>query len=201
MGRDVMTRVAERNPEAAQKAGRLNAVPDIGPELENMRGHLEGLLPPNSGGVNRFIQIALTAYQRTEGLDKVCTTATGRASFFGAVTTAAQLGLPVGGPTQQSWILPFSQSSDEGRIKVAQFILGAAGMATLFWRHPLAQYLQTEVVYENDEFDFELGVGGFLHHKPVRVDDLSNERGLRGNAIYWYAVAQLTSGAYTFKVL
>jgi recombination protein RecT len=203
MAKDVMGRVAARNPEAAEKTGAVVPAPDMSEALANLEADYEAMLPAAFGGVTRFLRIALAAYRRTKGMDQVCRTKEGRASFLGAVMTCAQLGLPPGGPTGEAWILPFKQRGDEEDSpgRVAQFVLGAAGMATLFWRHPAAQYLQTEVIHANDEFDYEYGVGGYLHHKPVRVDDPTKEVEQRGPAVLWYAVAQLTSGAYTFKAL
>jgi recombination protein RecT len=112
-------------------------------------------------------------------------------SLLGAVLTSAQLGIEPG-PLGEGWILPW-KNGKTGKIE-ARFQLGYKGMAKLFWQHPLAAYLDTQTVYENDEFDYDFGTNAFLHHKPARGD-----RGTKTGE--YYAIAKLTNGGYRFVVL
>lgn len=81
-------------------------------------------------------------------------------SIVNAATTAAVLGLEVDGVTGQGFIIPYKGS--------ASFQIGYKGYSTLAAR---AGYtINGGVVREGDEFDFALGSGGFVRHKPLLVD-------------------------------
>ena len=48
-----------------------------------------------------------------------------------------------------------------------------------------------KVVYENDEFEYELGMDPVLKHKPARTN--------RGKPIYYYATFKLVNGGQGFQ--
>lgn len=81
-------------------------------------------------------------------------------SIMSSATTAAVLGLEVDGVTGQGYLIPF-----KGR---AVFVVGYRGFNTLGAR---AGYtINGEVVREGDEFEYSLGTGGFVRHKPMLTD-------------------------------
>lgn len=53
--------------------------------------------------------------------------------------------------------------------------------------------IQAHTVYENDDFDYELGLEPKLHHVPAKSD--------RGNPVYFYAVFHTKDGGYGFEVM
>ena len=53
--------------------------------------------------------------------------------------------------------------------------------------------IDAQTVYENDEFEYELGMDPVLKHKPARTN--------RGNPIYFYATFKLTNGGQGFQVM
>lgn len=81
-------------------------------------------------------------------------------SIMNAATTAAVLGLECDGVTGQGFIIPYGN--------VATFQVGYKGYNTLAAR---AGYtINGEVVREGDEFDYQLGTGGYVKHKPLLVN-------------------------------
>lgn len=53
--------------------------------------------------------------------------------------------------------------------------------------------IDAQTVYENDEFEYELGMDPVLKHKPARTN--------RGKPIYFYATFKLTNGGQGFQVM
>lgn len=128
----------------------------------------------------RFSRMVLTAITQTPKLAS-CTPQ----SFIGAMLTAAQLGLEPNTPLGQAYLIPYGNA--------CQFQLGYKGMLDLAYRSGEFKCIYAEIAYENDEFDFELGLDAKLKHKPA----LSN----RGEAKWVYAVYKLKNDGYAFKVM
>lgn len=110
-------------------------------------------------------------------------------SFLGAMMQAAQLGLEPNTPLGQAYLIPFK---NKGVLEV-QFQIGYKGMIDLAYRSKEVTDISAQCVYENDEFEYELGLSPVLKHKPA----LSN----RGEVILYYAVFHTKSGGYGFEVM
>lgn len=151
--------------------------------LERMGPEIAKAVPAHMTA-ERMARIAYTQVRKNPNL-AMCTAE----SLAGAILTCAQLGLEPG-PTGEAFLVPRKNNG----VWEASFEFGYKGMATLFWQHPLAMYLDTQTVYENDAFDYELGLNAFLKHKPAK-----GERGKETGE--WYAVAKLVTGGYRFVVL
>jgi len=80
-----------------------------------------------------------------------------RQSLFNAAMSAAVLGLEVDGVTGQAYLIPFAGK--------AQLVIGYKGFNTLAARSGFT--ITGAVVREGDEFDYELGSGAFVRHKPL----------------------------------
>jgi recombination protein RecT len=148
-----------------------NFIQDLQPEIARAL--------PKHMDADRMARLALTVVRQTPKLAQ-CEPA----SFAGALLTSAALGLEPG-VNGEAYLVPYG--------KECQFIIGYQGMAKLFWQSPLAQHLDAQAVYENDDFDYAYGLEPFLRHKPARSN--------RGDVIAYYAVAKLTTGASAFVVL
>jgi recombination protein RecT len=183
---DLKTRVAAQRAQQGGAVATAERPKTIYELIEGMKGEIARALPKHLSA-DRLARIALTEVRRTPLLAN-CT----QQSFGGALMTCAQLGLEPG-VTGEAYLLPF-KNNKKGGIYEVQLIIGYQGMAKLFWQSPLAKSLDTQAVYENDEFDYEKGLDAKLRHRPSLEAD-------RGKVIAYYAVATLTNGGHAFVVM
>jgi recombination protein RecT len=128
----------------------------------------------------RFTRITLSALSTNQKLAE-CTPN----SFLAAMMTAAQLGVEPNTPLGQAYLIPYKGQ--------CQFQLGYKGMIDLAYRSGEVKMIQAHTVYENDDFDYELGLEPKLHHVPAKKD--------RGAPEYFYAVFHTKDGGYGFEVM
>lgn len=105
-----------------------------------------------------------------------------RQSIFNAAMSAACLGLEVDGVTGQAYLIPF-----KGR---AQLVIGYKGFNTLAARSGIT--ITGAVVREGDEFDYQLGTGAYVRHKP---------KGSKGKITHAWACAQSLDRPAVVEVL
>ena len=110
-------------------------------------------------------------------------------SFLGAMMTAAQLGVEPNTALGQAYLIPFRNHG----IMEAQFQLGYKGLIDLAYRSGDVSIIQAHVVYENDEFTYELGLDPQLKHVPAAKE--------RGKPIAYYAMFKTKDGGYGFEVM
>ena len=132
----------------------------------------------------RFTRMALSALNTTPKLNE-CTPM----SFLAALMNAAQLGLEPNTPLGQAYLIPFKNKG----VLECQFQIGYKGLMDLSYRNPLVQTIQAQAVYENDYFEYELGLDSKLIHKPALKD--------RGEIILFYGLFKLTNGGFGFEVM
>ena len=176
---DVKNKLAQRKETAAA----VNSKKSIKEWIVAMKPQIEKALP-SVITPDRFTRMALTAVAQNPKLGE-CSPA----SFCGAMLQAAQLGLEPNTPLGQAYLIPFM---NKGKME-AEFQLGYKGMIDLAHRSGEFKSIEARVVYENDDFDFEYGLDGTIHHKPALQD--------RGNPIAYYAVYKLVNGGYGFEVM
>lgn len=119
----------------------------------------------------RFTRMALSALNTTPKLAE-CS----QMSFLGALMNAAQLGLEPNTPLGQAYLIPYR---NKGKLE-CQFQIGYKGLIDMVYRNDNIQTVQAQCVYENDEFEYELGLEPKLVHKPTLKD--------RGNLLLVYAL-------------
>lgn len=166
-----------------EKKNEVSPVKAMGDLLKRMHTQIEKALP-SVITPERFTRIALTAYSRNEKLQE-CTAE----SFLGSMMQAAQLGVEPNTPLGQAYLIPYR---NKGVMEV-QFQLGYRGMIDLAYRSGEVQNIQAHEVYENDTFEYELGLEPKLRHIPALKD--------RGEVILYYAVFKLTNGGVGFEVM
>lgn len=166
-----------------EKRNEVSPVKAMGDLLKRMHTQIEKALP-SVITPERFTRIALTAYSRNEKLQE-CTAE----SFLGSMMQAAQLGVEPNTPLGQAYLIPYR---NKGVMEV-QFQLGYRGMIDLAYRSGEVQNIQAHEVYENDTFEYELGLEPKLKHIPALKD--------RGEVILYYAVFKLTNGGVGFEVM
>ena len=141
---------------------------------------------PKHMDVDRLMRLAMTTIRTTPELRQADV-----ASLLGAVMQAAQLGLEPG-LMGHCYLIPF-KNKKKG-ITECQFIIGYKGMIDLARRSGHIQSIYAHAVYENDEFEYELGLEPKLIHKPSMEAD-------RGKFIGAYAVAHFKDGGYQFEFM
>lgn len=147
---------------------------------------------PSTITPERFTRMATTAVTLNPALAD-CTPA----SFIGAMLQAAALGLEPNTPLGQAYLIPYNRSVKvNGRwekIPEVQFQIGYRGLIELAHRSGDLKSIEAHVVYENDEFEYELGLEPKLKHKPAMKN--------RGAMTWVYAIYKLQSGGYGFEVM
>jgi recombination protein RecT len=159
--------------------------PSLAAVVQRLVPEIQRALPKHMDG-DRMARMALTVLRkdamRTDDGPRLA--ACSAESFAGSLLTAAALGLEPG-INGEAYLVPYKRE--------CTFIAGYQGLVKLFYQHPLAQYITAEAVYERDHFDYAKGLDPYLTHKPAKGD--------RGEVVYYYAGARLTTGAKDFVVL
>lgn len=92
-------------------------------------------------------------------------------------------------PLGQAFLIPYN---NKGKME-CQFQLGYKGLIDLSYRNPNMQIITAHTVYENDEFEYELGLNPCLNHRPTLGD--------RGEIRLFYGLFKLTNGGFGFEVM
>lgn len=141
---------------------------------------------PKHMDVDRLMRLAMTTIRTTPALKEADVS-----SLLGAVMQAAQLGLEPG-LMGHCYLLPFK--NNKKGITEVQFIIGYKGMIDLARRSGHIQSIYAHAVYENDEFEYELGLEPKLQHKPSMEAN-------KGEFVGAYAVARFKDGGYQFEFM
>ena len=169
--------------KAEQTEGKLKKSMSIVDMIKVLEPEIKKALP-SVMTPERFMRMALSAINNTPKLAE-CT----QISFLAALMNAAQLGLEPNTPLGQAYLIPYN---NKGTIE-CQFQIGYKGIIELVYRNELVQTISAQVVYENDQFEYELGLNARLYHKPALKD--------RGEAVLFYALFKLANGGYGFEVM
>ncbi|ACL57477.1 recombinase RecT [Methylobacterium nodulans] len=164
------TAVAERNPPA-------NPLVLVREQIQSREAEFAAALPAHIP-VERFKRVLLTAVQNNPDLLKL-----ERRSFFNAAMRAAQDGLLPDG--REGAIVEFN-----GR---AQWMPMIAGIRKKVRNSGEVSTWEANVVFENDEFEYQLGDDPKIIHRPVLVN--------RGKPIAAYSIAVLKSGERSREVM
>lgn len=132
--------------------------------------------------VSRMIRIVVSAVNQNDHLRKC-----DQNSLIVAASKALQLGLEVNTTLGQSYIIPYKGQ--------AQFQIGYQGMLDLAYRTGMYLRISAHTVYEDDEFDYELGSKMEISHKPAKVFR-KNQR-----ATHYYAILRTVNGGEMFEVM
>lgn len=153
--------------------------------LKQMAPQMKEAMPKHMN-LDRLMRITLTTIRTTPELRQA-----DPGSVLGAVMQAAQLGLEPG-LLGQCYLLPF-KNRNKG-ITECQFIIGYKGMIDLARRSGHIESIYAHAVYENDEFEYELGLNPTLKHVPTMDSN-------KGEYIGSYAVAHFKDGGYQMEFM
>ena len=171
---------AAQSAQSAQISQKPKKMQDY---IKKMQGEIAKALP-SVLTPERFTRITLSALSTNSKLAE-----TTPQSFLGAMMTAAQLGLEPNTPLGQAYLIPYRNHG----VLECQFQLGYKGLIDLAYRSGEVSTIQAHVVYENDEFEYELGLEPKLRHVPAKSD--------RGDPVFFYAVFRTKDGGYGFDVM
>lgn len=172
--------MAKKEEQAVAKAAPQKTMQAL---VKSMMPQIEKALPSVLSG-ERFGRMVLTALSSNKDL-QLCTPN----SFLGAMMQAAQLGVEPNTPLGQAYLIPYR---NKGTLE-CQFQLGYKGLIDLAYRSGSVTDISAHEVYENDYFEYELGLEEKLRHKPALTD--------RGNVILYYAVYHTKDGGHGFAVM
>jgi len=127
---------------------------------------------------DRMIRLALTEFSKNPALQRC-----NQMSVFGAIIQASQLGLEVG-VLGQAYLVPYKDT--------CTLIPGYKGLIALARRSGEVTSIETNIVYEKDEFTLVLGIDSVFTHKPYLDGD-------RGNPRLVYGVAKFKDGGHHFE--
>jgi len=147
--------------------------------LISMKGQIEMAIPKHMTS-DRMLRIALTAYNSNPKL-KECDSM----SILAAVMNSAQLGLEPNTPLGQAYIIPYG--------KKANFQIGYQGLIDLANRTKSFREISAHCVYQEDFFEYELGMDQKLIHKPAKLQT--------GEPIFYYARFKTVSDGQGFEVM
>lgn len=109
--------------------------------------------------VKQITSLVLTDFGTTPKL-RECTLT----SILGAVMECAQVGLPPGRALGLMYLIP-RKNGKSGKME-CHAEMGYKGVVAVACRPGLITNIEAEVVCENDYFEYELGTGKFLKHRP-----------------------------------
>ncbi len=175
-----MSNIIEKAAEKRLNPHRPATMQDY---IKKMQGEITKALP-SVITPERFTRIVFSALSTNPKLQE-CSPQ----SFLGAMMTAAQLGLEPNTPLGQAYLIPYK---NHGQLE-CQFQLGYKGLIDLCYRSGEVSTVQAHTVYENDTFEYELGLDNKLRHLPASSG--------RGAPTYFYALFRTISGGYGFEVM
>lgn len=173
-----MTEIVQRNP------GEVDQVPQGSPvqqviarvRTEEFMEQLAMALPENVPA-SRFVRAAVTALLQNPALAEV-----DRQSFNAALLKCAQDGLLPDG--RESALVPY-----KGK---AQYLPMIGGYRKIAGEHGWT--IETHVVYDKDEFSYELGLDPRIDHRPAPINSD------RGELVAAYAIGRHRDGRRVIEV-
>lgn len=144
---------------------------------------IQDLLEEQEINPHQFLHMAVNQIKRNPRLLGVFQKSP--ASVFSSILTCAELGLSPASQMGEAWLIPYGSE--------CQFQIGYQGLAKILYKNPDVQNITSECVYENDEFNYELGLTPKLTHKPATEK--------RGNLVAVYCVVRFANQDPIFKVM
>lgn len=158
-----------------EKPTSLNGLKEFTPAVV---GQMNRALPRFLAGQGeRLVRCLFTCVQVTPKLLD-CTPL----SLFGGVIQSGQLGLELGGPLGQAYLIPYGKS--------ATFVLGYKGAVSLAFRSTLLSSMRPVRVREGDIFEVVQGTDPRIIHQPKRNNT--------GRVTDYYVTSTLVNGGRDF---
>lgn len=178
--------VAEREAAPAKPSLAVVAVDAIRGQFDRFK-----LVMPSNMDPDRFDNLMVGLVKRDPKLIACFATPAGKASLILAALECASLGLEPNTPLKEASIVPRKNKG----VDEAQLMVEYRGLIKLARRSGELSTIRAEVVYERDEFEYELGLDPVLRHRPYEGDDDP------GELTHCYAVAVFKDGGQQFVVV
>ena len=174
----------------------LTPVQAVGKLFERNQKRILTAVPRSVGSdPARLLSIAYNSIIYNEKLVK-CS----HESLLGGVMEALKMGITIGGPMQEAWLVPFNNRKQiNGQwttVLEATMIVGYQGYRNIIDRGRAVLDLHPRAVGHKDEFSYEFGTNPRIIHRPAGAAPL-REAELRAA----YAVARLRGGGLQLEVL
>jgi recombination protein RecT len=148
--------------------------------------NLAELLENSSFTPAKFKQVVITEIKKSAKLQQVFLQ--NPASLFASILHCAELDLSPSQMVGEFFFIPFKETITP--------VLGYKGLITLLLRSNKIKKIWTEVVYEDDDFVYEMGLEPKLVHIPNHDADRNNSK-----IKFVYACAKLEDNEVIFKVM
>ena len=162
---------------AITKKDRIETVQSL---LEQFKPKIAASLP-NYITPERMLRVAMTAIQRNPKLLE-CT----QYSLVSSVIQSAQLGLSLDEQLGQAYLVPF-KNKKTGKLE-CQFMPGYKGLIELAYRSEKVSLIYANIIYQQDEYEYEEGITPRIFHKPNNTKQTSED------IVAVYAIARLKDG-------
>lgn len=150
------------------------------------------MVPRTMGDPSRLLRIAYNNVAYDSKLLETCQTPAGMASVIGGIMEALKLGLTIGGPAQEAWLIPFNVKG----TKIATLIIGYQGYRNIIDRSKSVLDMHPRAVFENDVFDVDFGTNRITHRPYWLVGQAES-----GPLIAVYCIAHLQRGGVQIEVM
>lgn len=146
---------------------------------------------PKGMSAERFVRVATNAIQMHPQKDKLLNA--DRTSLYNACLKAASDGLELDG--RESALIVFNSKQGNDWVSQAQYIPMVQGLVKLARNSGEIASITSEVVYENDEFEF------YEDYEGSKFKHQINWKGERGNPILVWAKIKLVNGETIIRAL
>ena len=144
---------------------------------------INDLLQEQEINPQQFMQMAVNQIKRNSKLLEVFKN--NPSSVFSSILTCAEFGLSPTSQMGEAWLIPYGNE--------CQFQIGYQGLTKILYKNPDVHNITAECVFENDEFEYELGLVPKLTHKPNHQE--------RGKLTAVYCVVRFANQEPIFKVM
>ena len=134
--------------------------------LDANKQNMIRMAPRSTGDPGRLLSIAFNSVAYDDKLSECLTTLAGKASILGGIMEAMKLGITLGGPMQEGWLIPFKHDGNPR----AQLIVGYQGYRNIIDRGGSVIDMQPRAVHVKDaeagNFDYDLGDNANIRFRP-----------------------------------
>lgn len=151
--------------------------------IEKMKPEVQSALPRMGVTTDRLCRVFMTCVRKNPKLAR-CS----QQSLAAALMQCSELGLEPGSALGHVWLIPYKTECTT--------IIGYKGLVELMRRSGEIKSLSVNIVYEQDLFEYELGLNQDLKHVPSKKPVSE-----RGEITHAYFVAHFINGGHHVEVM